>query len=82
MKFYGGPVWPSPKVIAIPDEKIKELAKAIKSVLKNAISKIKKKHPGIIQGEVRDFLKIHTKDRSKSPTGSPIKTEKKGMLKT
>jgi formamidopyrimidine-DNA glycosylase len=73
---------PFSKVNAIPDDKIKDLVKAIKSVLTNAISKITKKHPGIIHGEVRDFLKIHTKDKTESPNGSPIKIEKKGMLKT
>jgi formamidopyrimidine-DNA glycosylase len=77
-------VWISPfsKVNAIPEDKIKELVKAIKSVLKDAISKIRKKHPGIMQGEIRDFLKIHSKDKTKSPTGSPIKNVKKGRLKT
>ena len=73
---------PFSKVNAIPDEKIKELAKAIKSVLRNAISQITKKHPGIIHGEVRDFLKIHSKDKTESSTGAPIKIEKKGMRKT
>jgi formamidopyrimidine-DNA glycosylase len=73
---------PFSKANAIPDEKIKELVKAIKSVLKDAISKITKYHPDIIQGEVRDFLKIHSKDKTESPTGAPIQIEKKGMLKT
>jgi len=31
---------------------------------------------------VRDFLKIHTKKKEKSPTGKPIKIVDKGMLKT
>lgn len=73
---------PFSKANAIPDEKIKELVKAIKSVLKDAISEIIKKHPEIIHGEVRDFLKIHSKDKKESPAGAPIKIEKKGMLKT
>ncbi|KAA9037147.1 Fpg/Nei family DNA glycosylase [Ginsengibacter hankyongi] len=67
---------------AIPDDKIKELAKTIKKVLKNATAKINKNYPGRIQGEVRDFLNIHTKKKDKSPTGAPIKMEKRGMLKT
>ncbi len=73
---------PFSTVNAIPDEKIKELVKIIKSVLRNAISKISNTHPGIIQGEVRDFLKIHTKQQTESPTGATIRIEKKGMLKT
>src|SRR5688572_3157974 len=50
---------------AIPDEKIKELAKTIKKVLKAATNKIYKQHPGLIHGEVRDFLDIHTKTKEK-----------------
>src|ERR1700694_856086 len=41
---------------AIPDEKIKELTKNIKKVLKNAIAKISENYPDLIQGEVRDFM--------------------------
>jgi formamidopyrimidine-DNA glycosylase len=67
---------------AIPDEKIKELAKNIKLVLKNAVNKISKKYPDLVQGEVRDFMQIHTKKFSESPTGFPIKMANRGMLKT
>jgi formamidopyrimidine-DNA glycosylase len=67
---------------AIPDEKIKELAKNIKKIFKNATAYIKKNYPDKIQGEVRDFLKIHTKKKDKSPTGKPIKMADRGMLKT
>jgi formamidopyrimidine-DNA glycosylase len=73
---------PFSKAHAIPDEKIKELAKNIKKVLKNATSKILKNHPGLIHGEIRDFLDIHTKKKDKSPTGSKIKIADRGMLKT
>ncbi len=59
----------------IPDEKIKQLAKAIKSVLKNAEKKILKHSPEIITGEVRDFLDIHNSSKTSSPTGAPIKQE-------
>jgi formamidopyrimidine-DNA glycosylase len=67
---------------AIPDEKIKELAKTIKKVLKNATAKILKNHPGLIHGEVKEYLNIHTKKKDKSPTGVPIKIVDRGMLKT
>lgn len=67
---------------AIPDEKIRELAKTIKKVLKNATSKILKNHPGLIHGEVKEYLNIHTKKKDKSPTGAPIKIVDRGMLKT
>ena len=67
---------------AIPDDKIKELVKTIKSVMKNATAKIFKNYPDKIQGEVKEFLKIHTKKKDKSPTGAPIKMIDRGMLKT
>lgn len=67
---------------AIPDEKIRELALNIKKVLKNAVSKIARKYPDLIQGEVRDFMQIHTKQKDKSPTGAPIRIAERGMLKT
>jgi formamidopyrimidine-DNA glycosylase len=73
---------PFSKANAIPDEKIKELAKNIRKVLKNATTKIYKNHPGLIHGEVRDFLDIHTKKKDKSPTGAKIKIADRGMLKT
>jgi formamidopyrimidine-DNA glycosylase len=63
---------------AIPPHKVNELAKAIKKVLQHAIEQIQKTHPGIITGEVRDFLVIHNSRLKKSPTGSAIKVEKKG----
>lgn len=63
---------------AIPPHKIKDLLKAIKKVLENAIDHILQKHPGIIRGEVRDFLVIHNHKLQKSPTGSAIKVDKKG----
>ena len=56
----------------IPDIKIRALAKSIKKVLGNAEKQIKKSHPDIIAGEVRDFLMIHNPKKEKSPTGGKI----------
>ena len=67
---------------AIPDEKVKELARNIKSTLKSAVTKIDKKYPGLVQGEVKDFLRIHTRKYTESPSGAPIKMVQRGMLKT
>ncbi|GAC1585644.1 MAG: bifunctional DNA-formamidopyrimidine glycosylase/DNA-(apurinic or apyrimidinic site) lyase [Ginsengibacter sp.] len=67
---------------SIPDDKVIVLAKTIKSVLTGATIKIAQTHPGIIFGEVKEFLQIHTKKKTESPTGYPIKTEDRGMLKT
>ncbi len=73
---------PFSKANAIPDEKIKELATTIKKVLKDATEKIYKAHPGKINSEVKDYLQIHTKKKTESPTGSPILTAERGILLT
>jgi formamidopyrimidine-DNA glycosylase len=67
---------------AIPDEKIKELVTTIKTVLRTAIKNIKKKYPDKVNVEVKEFLKIHNKERKESPAGAPIKIDAKGMRKT
>lgn len=66
----------------IPDSKIKSLAKAIKSVLKNAEKQIRKSNPAIISGEVRDFLDIHNSKKKESPKGAAIKHKVVGSRKT
>jgi formamidopyrimidine-DNA glycosylase len=73
---------PFSKANAIPDEKIKELATTIKKVLKGATEKIYKNHPGKISSEVKEYLQIHTKKKTQSPTGKPILTAERGMLLT
>ena len=67
---------------AIPDEKIKELPAIIKRILKKEIAQIYKAYPGKVNVEVKDFLKIHTKIKTTSPTGAPIIIDQKGMMKT
>ncbi len=67
---------------AIPDEKIKELAKTIKAVLTTETKRIAKAYPGLIHGEIKEFLKIHSPHKTNSPTGKPIKHIQKGMMKT
>ena len=66
----------------IPDNKIKALAKSIKSVLKNAEKQIRKSDPDIISGEVRGFLDIHNSKKKESPTGAAIKHATVGSRKT
>jgi formamidopyrimidine-DNA glycosylase len=67
---------------AIPDEKVKELATTIKKVLKEATRKILNAYPGLITGEIKEFHKVHNKNKTHSPTGFEIKINKKGMMKT
>jgi formamidopyrimidine-DNA glycosylase len=56
----------------IPPQKIKDLSRSIKKVLKDAEKQIIKTHPDIISGEVRDFLNIHNSRKKHSPTGAAI----------
>jgi formamidopyrimidine-DNA glycosylase len=65
-------IHPESKCNKIPDDRIKALAKDIKSVLKDAEKQILKINPGIIIGEERNFLKIHNSKKKESPTGAKI----------
>ncbi|CAN5239871.1 hypothetical protein BH09BAC2_BH09BAC2_22270 [soil metagenome] len=56
--------------------------KCIKKVLTSATKKIRKEYPGLITGEVKEFLKIHTKRNTHSSSGKPIMIDEKGMRKT
>jgi formamidopyrimidine-DNA glycosylase len=67
---------------AVPDEKIRELVKVIPKLLQEATGQIDKSHPGIINDEVKEFLKIHSRTKTKSPTGRPIQIDSKGLRKT
>jgi len=60
----------------IPDDRIKALAKEIKSVLKDAEKQILKINPQIISGEERSFLKIHNSKKKESPGGKKIQNKK------
>lgn len=64
----------SPKSLVgkLPDNVIDDLLNSINSVLLDAIEKIKSISPGIIAGEVRDFLAVHNPNRQESPTGGKI----------
>lgn len=67
---------------AIPANKIKDLARAVKQVLKKGERQIRKAAPGIIGGELRDFMVIHNARLRKSPTGAVIKHKPVGGRKT
>jgi formamidopyrimidine-DNA glycosylase len=66
----------------IPADRISALAKAIRSVLKKAEKQISKKSPGIIGGEIRDFLVVHNAKKSASPGGGRINVKSVGGRKT
>ena len=67
---------------AIPDEKVKELARTIKKLLKDRAKVILKNHPGLITGEIKDYHLIHNTKKTISPTGHPIQIKKSGSRKT
>jgi formamidopyrimidine-DNA glycosylase len=67
---------------SIPGEGVHELAKAITRVIQDAIKKIREKHPGIISGEIRDFMSVHNHQRKTSPTGKEILIKTVGGKKT
>lgn len=66
----------------IPAAKIKALHRAIHKVLKDAEKNIRKEHPDIIAGEIRDFLKIHQPRETNSPTGGKIEQKELNGRKT
>lgn len=73
---------PFSKSLKIPEHKLEDLLAAIKHVLLHAERQIMKAKPGIISGEVRDFLVIHNASRDTSPTGATIKVDKVGGRST
>ena len=66
---------PRSQVGKIPLQAVKQLAETIPSVLLKATEQLRASHPGIIGGEVRDFLAVHNPSRAVSPTGRPIQRE-------
>jgi formamidopyrimidine-DNA glycosylase len=59
----------------IPADKVKELASAIKKVLKDAEKQIRKINPDIVGGEERSFLKVHHSGKELTPKGEKIIVE-------
>jgi formamidopyrimidine-DNA glycosylase len=64
----------SPKSVVgkLPPEAIESLVKAIPAVLNEATDYLRKKHPDMVAGEFREFLKVHGSSIKRSPTGSPV----------
>lgn len=66
----------------IPGAQVRRLLQSMRRVLTRAERNIRKVHPGIISGEVRDFLLIHHPDRELSPGGFPIQVTTLASRKT
>ncbi|MET4141793.1 DNA-formamidopyrimidine glycosylase family protein [Pedobacter sp. UYP1] len=67
---------------AIPDAEVKKLLKTINHVLSKEAADIAEKLPEALNGEIKDFLRIHHPDLKHSPGGAVIQIEKKGARKT
>lgn len=73
---------PKSAVGKIPPDAVEALASAMPVVLNNATDYLRKHHPGIISGEIRDFLAVHHPTRKVSPTGHRIIVEQISSKKT
>lgn len=67
---------PKSKCGKITDDAVKTLHAKIGDVLHYAEQKIRERDPNLISGEIRDFLNVHTKTSTHSPTGAEIIKEK------
>ncbi|MBU5615062.1 Fpg/Nei family DNA glycosylase [Geomonas azotofigens] len=64
----------SPKSPAgkLPSEAVRALADAIPRVLQDAIAELRTRHPDMVSGEYREFLKVHRPELKTSPTGAKV----------
>lgn len=73
---------PQSKCGTIPEEVIGSLHREIGKVLARAEEQIRDADPNLVSGEIRDFLVVHRKDRSETPTGAKIIKGKVGGKST
>ena len=66
----------------LPEDKVTDLHAAIRDVLTDAIAQIERISPETINGEIRDFLKVHHPERTYCPDGHPIRCETVAMKQT
>ncbi len=68
----------APESIAshLPEEVIRSLYETIRMVLLRSVEEILAIDPEVINGEIRDFMRVHHKEKETSPGGFPIKTKK------
>lgn len=60
----------------LPEEVVQQLYETIRKVLLRSVDEILAIDPEVINGEIRDFMRVHHKDKKTSPGGFPIKTKK------
>ena len=66
----------------IPENRMKILYDSIRKILNNAIVRIKEINPGIISGEIRDFLEVHNKKKQFTDSGEKIIVKQIASKKT
>lgn len=73
---------PQSKCGKLPEKVVESLHGTIRQVLAQAEVQIREADPELVSGEIRDFLAVHRKDRSETPTGAAIIKAKVGGKST
>ena len=60
----------------LPEETVRTLYEVVRRVLLRSVDEILAIDPEVIHGEIRDFMRVHHKEKKTSPNGFPIKTKK------
>jgi len=80
--LYEAGIAPDSIASGVPDNKIRDLMKAIPKVFNNASKEISKNEPDIIGGKYRAFMKVHNSKKDKTQTGYAIKKKSVGGRKS
>lgn len=67
---------PQSKAGKLPGEAVERLHRSIRTVLLRSVDEIMQINPNIINGEVRDFMRVHHKGKRVCPNGFSIQTKK------
>jgi formamidopyrimidine-DNA glycosylase len=76
--LYDAGISPFSVANALPEKKVSQLFKSIRTVLNQAIKDIAAANADELKGELRDFLKVHVPHRQQTEKGEEIHTEKIG----
>ena len=68
-------VSPESKAGKLPDDVARRLYEAVGMVLSRSVDEILQINPDLINGEIRDFMRVHNKKRKVCPNGFPIHTK-------
>ncbi|KJS31840.1 MAG: hypothetical protein VR64_09905 [Desulfatitalea sp. BRH_c12] len=74
--LWAAKISPESQAGKIPEQAVAHLFQTIESVLKRSISEIIAIAPDAISGEVRDFMRVHHKNKKTCPNGLPIQHKK------